>query len=121
MAAFSTHGQHVIMDVWEVAFERLDDLHFLRTVMYEAAKLAGAEVVGERFVKFTPQGLTGVLVLSESHLSIHTYPEAGFIAVDCYTCGPHCDPLAACMHLCEALNGRIGKLIFLRRGVADEG
>jgi S-adenosylmethionine decarboxylase len=70
-------------------------------------------------VKFTPQGVTGVLVLSESHLSIHTYPEEGFAAVDCYTCGHTVDPEIACDHIREALGGRVAGYRALQRGTGE--
>lgn len=116
MAKFSTYGRHVTMDLWGVSFERLDNQEFLRQSMYEAARRSGATVVGENFVKFQPQGVTGVLVLSESHLSIHTYPEEGFAAIDCYTCGEHVDPELAVEYLREVLGGRVEGYRALQRG-----
>lgn len=107
------------MDLREVSFDKLDDLEFLRQVMLEAAGRCGATVVGENFVKFHPQGVTGVLVLSESHLSIHTYPEEGFAAVDCYTCGETVDPQIACDYLASVLGGRVAGYRALQRGVGE--
>jgi len=57
-----------------------------------AANAAGATVVDVLYKKFEPQGLTIVLLLEESHLSIHTYPEHGFVAFDCYTCSLITEP-----------------------------
>lgn len=116
VAQFSTFGRHVTMDLREVNFEKLDNLDYLRTVLMEAAQRCGATVVGENFVKFDPQGVTGVLVLSESHLSIHTYPEEGFAAVDCYTCGHTVDPEVACEYIRRALGGRVAGYRALQRG-----
>ena len=114
--AFSTYGRHVTMDLREVAFEKLNDLQFLKEAMLEAATRCGATVVGESFIQFSPQGVTGVLVLSESHLSIHTYPEEGFAAIDCYTCGYTVDPEVACDHMKAILGGRVAGYRALRRG-----
>lgn len=116
MAQFSTFGRHATMDLREVAFEKLNDAEYLRLIMVEAAKRCGATIVGERFVRFDPQGVTGVLVLSESHISIHTYPEEGFAAVDCYTCGTHVDPAIACDHIRDCLGGRVAGYRMLQRG-----
>lgn len=114
--AYSTYGRHVTMDLREVAFEKLNDVQFLKQIMYEAAAQCGATVVGEHFVQFSPQGVTEVLILSESHLSIHTYPEEGFAAIDCYTCGYTVDPAVACEYLKAALGGRVVGYRALRRG-----
>ena len=114
--AFSTYGRHVTMDLREVAFEKLNDLPFLKEVMLEAATRCGATVVGESFIQFSPQGVTGVLVLSESHLSIHTYPEEGFAAIDCYTCGYTVDPAIACEYMKAVLGGRVAGYRALSRG-----
>ncbi len=107
------------MDLRDVSFGKLDDLQFLRQVMMEAATRCGATVVGENFVKFQPQGVTGVLVLSESHLSIHTYPEEGFAAVDCYTCGETVDPQVACDYLAGVLGGTVAGYRTLQRGTGE--
>lgn len=117
--SFSTFGRHVTMDLREVSFDTLNDADFLKTVMTEAANISGATIVGESFIRFNPQGVTGVLVLSESHLSIHTYPEEGFAAIDCYTCGATVDPEVACDYLKEALGGRVAGYRALRRGTGQ--
>lgn len=116
MAQYSTFGRHVTMDLRDVSFDKLNDADFLKQVLVEAAERCGATIVGEQFVKFSPQGVTGVLVLSESHLSIHTYPEEGFAAIDCYTCGAHVDPEVACDYLKDALKGRVAGYRALQRG-----
>ncbi len=117
--AFSTYGRHVAMDLREVSFEKLNDVEFLRSMMYEAANRCGATVVGENFVQFHPQGVTGVLVLSESHLTIHTYPEEGFAAIDCYTCGHTVDPEVACDYMKAVLGGRVAGYRALQRGTGE--
>ncbi len=114
--SFSTFGRHVTMDLRDVTFEKLNDLQFLKESMLEAAERCGATVVGESFIQFSPQGVTGVLVLSESHLSIHTYPEEGFAAIDCYTCGYTVDPEIACDYLKAVMGGRVAGYRALRRG-----
>lgn len=117
--AFSTYGRHVTMDLREVSFDKLNDVDFLRSAMVEAANRCGATIVGENFIKFTPQGVTGVLVLSESHLSIHTYPEEGFAAIDCYTCGTTVDPEVACDYLMDVLGGLVAGYRALQRGTGE--
>lgn len=117
--AFSTYGRHVTLDLRDVPFETLNDVALLKSVMVEAVSRCGATIVGENFIKFHPQGVTGVLVLSESHLSIHTYPEEGFAAIDCYTCGTTVDPELAAEHMAEALGGRVAGYRALQRGTGE--
>lgn len=117
--SFSTFGRHVTMDLREVSFEKLDNVEYLRSIMVEAVDRSGATIVGESFIRFHPQGVTGVLVLSESHLSIHTYPEEGFAAIDCYTCGTTVDPEIACDYLKAVLGGRVAGYRALRRGTGQ--
>ena len=65
------------------AFTRAD---VLRDVCVSAARNAGLTVVGDRFFQFEPQGVTGTVLLAESHIAIHTWPESGFVTVDVYVC-----------------------------------
>jgi S-adenosylmethionine decarboxylase len=87
MQAFDTVGAHVLADFWGCQFEKLDDAELLMNSLRQAAKVAKMTILGEESFKFNPQGFTGILLLSESHISIHTYPEQGYAAVDVYTCG----------------------------------
>ncbi|KJS83319.1 MAG: S-adenosylmethionine decarboxylase [Peptococcaceae bacterium BICA1-8] len=116
---FSTFGRHVIADFHGVSEEVLNDFDFLRHALHEAAIVCGATVVGEQFNKFEPQGVTGVLVLAESHLSIHTYPEHGFCAIDCYTCGTEVNPEKAYKHLVTLLKPKRAYERGLMRGTGE--
>lgn len=80
-------GHQLLLDLAGIARHRLDDLDRLRTALVEAASSAGATVVEERFHRFEPHGISGVVILAESHLAIHTWPELGTAAVDVFTCG----------------------------------
>ena len=83
------------MDTWGVDFELLNNAEWLQAQMVEAAEVCGATVLSVQSKQFEPQGATVLVMLSESHLSIHTYPERGFAALDCYTCGETVDPQLA--------------------------
>ena len=87
MQTFDTVGAHVLADFWGCQFEKLDDADLLMNSLRQAAKSANMTILGEESYKFNPQGFTGLLLLSESHISIHTYPERGYAAIDVYTCG----------------------------------
>jgi len=100
---YSTFGRHVAVDTWGVQFDLLNDAEFLKRELVEAAEACGATVLGVQAKQFSPQGATVLVLLSESHLSIHTYPERGFAALDCYTCGETVDPQVAIDYLISVL------------------
>ena len=75
----------------------------IRTFMHEAAVSAGATIVQENFHKYAPVGVSGVVVIQESHLTIHTWPECGYAAVDLFTCGTNVRPWTAFDYLQERL------------------
>jgi S-adenosylmethionine decarboxylase len=100
---YSTFGRHVAVDTWGVDFELLNNAQFLEAQLVEAAEACGATVMSVQSKQFEPQGATVLVLLSESHLSIHTYPERGFAAIDCYTCGETVDPQLAIDYLVSVL------------------
>lgn len=85
------NGRHLLYDAWTERTECLCGVPAWRALLVQAATAAGATVVGTQFKAFEGGGLTGVVLLAESHLSVHTWPEEGFVALDCFTCG-HMDP-----------------------------
>lgn len=80
-------GDHFLIELYDCHEHILDDEDRIRTVLLEAARQAGATIIDQRFHKFAPQGVSGVIVIAESHLSIHTWPELGYAALDFFTCG----------------------------------
>ena len=82
-------GKHIIIDGFECDSSLLDNITYLEELCKQAALDAGMEILYSYFHQFQPQGVTGVLVLSTSHLSIHTWPEEGYASLDFYTCGKH--------------------------------
>jgi len=91
-------GTHVLLDLYGCNPDRLDDLDFLRETALEGVRRSGATIVGEYFKQFEPQGVSGVVVIAESHLSFHSWPEFGYIAMDYFTCGDRIDIEAALGH-----------------------
>ena len=88
MSAFQPCGRHLLADLRGVAPGRLADVAAIEALLRAAADAAGATPVGGHFHPFGPGlGVTGVLLLQESHISIHTWPEHGFAAVDVFMCG----------------------------------
>jgi len=82
-----TIGRHLIAEYYDCRRETLDEVDTVRQAMVDAAQSIGATVIGESFHQFQPQGVSGTVVIAESHLSVHTWPENGYVAVDIYTCG----------------------------------
>lgn len=87
-------GRHILAEVYGCEFRILNDLDEIRKILVSAALSAGAEVRETAFHRFSPQGVSGVVVISESHIAIHTWPELGYAALDVFTCGERVDPWA---------------------------
>ena len=116
-------GKHCILELYNCDPAKLDDEAFLRNAITSAAKRAGATLLNLITHRFDPQGVTGLGLLAESHISIHTWPESGYAAVDVFTCGDHTMPERACIVLSEELDAGSYKLKSFRRetptGVAE--
>jgi S-adenosylmethionine decarboxylase len=110
-------GRHLLIDLQDCDKEVLNDLGFLRDAMVTAAIDCGAMVLGESFHHFNPQGVSGVVVIAESHLSIHTWPEHGYAAVDIFTCGTTVEPEKAAEVLLEKLGAKNHSLMEIQRGL----
>ena len=108
-------GKHCILELYDCDRSRLDDQVFLRDAITNAAERAGATLLQLITHHFEPQGVTGLALLAESHISIHTWPESGYAAVDVFTCGDHTMPERACQVLCEELDAGSHKLTSFRR------
>ena len=109
-------GTHLLLDLKECNAELLDDLDYIREVVLFAAQEAGATVVGETFHKFRPIGVTGIVAIAESHISIHTWPEHSYAAADIFTCGESLLPLRAADLIVEMLECADVSISDVRRG-----
>jgi len=96
-------SKHFLLELYRCDYEKLNDESFLRCTLDKAAKLANATVLNLISNKFEPQGVTAVALLAESHLSIHTWPEANYSAVDIFTCGQNMKPDISCKYLIQSL------------------
>jgi S-adenosylmethionine decarboxylase len=109
-------GRHVIIELWGCN-DAINDADRVKTAMLDAVKAANATLLNIYVHTFSPQGVTGVAVLSESHLSIHTWPEHGYVAADVFTCGETTNPKAAAEVLHEAFEATHADIKELTRGV----
>jgi len=112
-------GRHLLLELNDCNREVLDDLSFLRSVLISAAERAGATVLGESFHRFAPQGVSGVVIIAESHLSIHSWPEYGYAAVDIFTCGDTVEPEMAAEYLVKHLRSKNPSLMEVKRGLSS--
>lgn len=109
-------GKHVVVDLYGCPGALLDDIELMRKLFYQAITAAKMHLRDLSMVKFEPIGLTACAVLSESHLSVHTYPELGYCALDVFTCGEEGDPLEAVKVITERLKPLRQRTTYLVRG-----
>ena len=112
-------GKHCILELYECDVFKLNDEAFLRNTITTAARFAGATLLNLITHRFEPQGVTGLALLAESHISIHTWPESGYAAVDVFTCGVHTMPERACDILRKELFAKQFSLKSFQRETPD--
>jgi len=110
-------GRHFLMELEDCNEETLNDLEAIKTAMLTAADEAGATIMGESFHRFSPHGISGVVIIAESHLCIHTWPEYGYAAADIFTCGTSVQPEKAAELLVEKLGARKHSIQEIPRGL----
>ncbi|NTV89358.1 MAG: S-adenosylmethionine decarboxylase proenzyme [Clostridiales bacterium] len=113
-------GRHILAEMYGCEEKILNNRNVIERIMVESALEAGAEVREVAFHKFSPQGVSGVVVISESHLAIHTWPELGYAAVDVFTCGDKVNPWDACNFLTEKFNAKHMTATEVKRGVFEQ-
>jgi len=109
-------GRHILAEIYECDVDVLDDIRELQSILTEAAERSGAEVIDSSFRKFDPYGVSGVVIISESHLTIHTWPEYGYAAVDLFTCGDTADPWLGFEYIVEKLKSSHYTTMEVQRG-----
>jgi S-adenosylmethionine decarboxylase len=117
--AFAFSGRHAIAELEGVAAALLDDERMLREVLTSALTRAGATVLEVTSQQFAPQGVTVLALLSESHASLHTYPEIGSAFMDVFTCGNRADPEHAVHLVAAALHTPDVSMTTIPRGLAQ--
>ena len=110
-------GRHMLLELFDCDPDAINSMDIVKTAMVEAAKRAQATIVDVVFHEFNPFGLSGVVVIAESHLAIHTWPEYRYAAVDVFSCGDTLQPQVAVEHLVEQLGAARTSVVEMQRGV----
>jgi S-adenosylmethionine decarboxylase proenzyme len=108
-------GRHLLVEFSGCPAATLADLQAVTTAMLRAAEASGATIVTHSFHHFSPYGVSGAVIIAESHLAIHTWPERGFAAVDFFSCG-EVDMVRAVAQLAKALGAQSETRMDLERG-----
>jgi S-adenosylmethionine decarboxylase len=112
-------GRHLLAEFYDCNANVLNNVERIEDIMTEAAIKCGATVVQKGFHRFNPYGVSGVVIIAESHLAIHTWPELGYAAIDLFTCGDSCNPQIAYDYLIEELHAKTAFYSELNRGLVD--
>ena len=112
-------GHQIVAEFYSCDREILNDVDFVRNAMLEAARRTGATIVTETFHHFSPHGVSGAVIIAESHLAIHTWPEFGYAAVDLFTCGDSVSSEIGFNHLRQELKAGHVSTMELHRGQVD--
>ena len=113
-------GKHMLLELKDCDAGLLNDMEYLRESLNAVAISIGATVIKDSFYQFSPQGISGVVIIAESHISIHTWPEFCYAAVDVFTCGEVIQPAKAVKPLADKLKAKSTSYIELKRGVLME-
>ena len=110
-------GRHLLLELYDCSSEALNSLESVKQAMVEAAKRAEATIIDVVFHEFNPFGISGVVVIAESHLSIHTWPEYRYAAVDIFSCGDVLQPEVAANYLVEQFGAERTSVVEMQRGM----
>lgn len=110
-------GYHYLIELYQCDVEVLKNLKKIEIILNDAINIAGATKVNEIFHQFSPQGVSGVIVIKESHFSIHTWPEYGYAAVDFFTCNPKLKIQDAYQQIVREFNAKQASIVEIKRGV----
>lgn len=116
----SALGRHVLIEYYGCPSEIIENNKVIEQFMKEAADYSGATIVESVFHHFNPYGVSGAVIIAESHLTIHTWPEYGFASVDVYTCGDSVSPWKAADYLAEKLKAKKVESFEVPRGMVEK-
>jgi len=112
-------GDHLLIELYDCETNLINDVIKIEELMLEAVKISGATALNSTFHKFSPHGVSGIVVISESHFSIHTWPEYGYCALDIFTCGTEIKSEKALGFLKKELEVGSISVTEVKRGILD--
>ncbi|MEJ5348513.1 MAG: adenosylmethionine decarboxylase [Desulfosoma sp.] len=112
-------GKHLIVELYDCDFDLINDVSQVEKILVEAVAISKATIVQPVFHQFSPHGVSGVVVIAESHFTIHTWPEYGYCALDIFTCGELIDSDASLAYLQEAFKAGSFSVMEIKRGVLN--
>lgn len=110
-------GRQILVEFYDCESALINDVEYIEQTMLDGTKAAQATIVSHNFHKFSPYGVSGVVVIAESHVTIHTWPEYNYAAVDIFTCGDSIDPWIIQEFLKEAFNSDNISSMEMKRGL----
>lgn len=113
-------GRHIIAEFYNCDREIVNNHALVEQYMNEAAEAANATIVTSDFHMFNPWGVSGAVIIQESHLTIHTWPEYGYAAVDLFTCGDSVNPWVAFEYLAEKFDAQKTESTEVPRGIVEK-
>lgn len=120
MLEFDFSGTHVIADVYDIEADAVNDENLIVSALAEGITKSGATICGMQTKRFEPAGFTAMFLLSESHVSVHTYPDQNSLFFDAFTCGSRCNPERVIDHLVAALGDCKHSMKVIKRGGPGE-
>jgi len=112
-------GKHLLIELYNCDKHNITDAKTVEEIMVGAAKATEATIVSTSFHTFNPFGVSGVVVIAESHLAIHTWPEYNFASIDVYTCGDTVKPWKAYEYLKKHFKSKKASFTEIKRGIID--
>ncbi len=112
-------GRHVLLELFDCDGKILNSESKVRVILRRSAEIAKANIVGDFFHQFNPYGISGIIVISESHFSIHTWPEYNYAAVDLFSCDDSLKIKSAIDYIKESFKAQKTTILELKRGVLN--
>lgn len=110
-------GRQILVEFYDCDPEKINNVAFVESSLLEAARVSRATIISHDFHKFSPHGVSGVVVIAESHISIHSWPEYNYAAVDVFTCGETIDPWVIQEYLKDAFESKNISSLEMKRGM----
>jgi S-adenosylmethionine decarboxylase len=112
-------GNHLIIELYDCDRELISSARGVEDALIQAVKISGAKMVESVIHQFNPHGISGVIVIEESHFSVHTWPEYGYCALDIFTCGDEIDYYSALQFLKEEFQAKNLSVTEMKRGLLN--